>query len=228
MHVLSPTLLELIKINTEPAGGPVDSWNFVDPSGTFQPPPVACFHVTVDGQPATVTGLGFKRRPLYAPLAVRDLRIDNRLYLSVQTPINPGQQVLVTATNLDGSANPSTLTFSAQANPLRYSTASQTAPQLTSESTQLYPFVRTGTVGVSGGHHDAGDYSKYTIDSAQFIHYERAGLRHDGSLSDHAFQRLGGRDHDQLELRGGVQPGQRNLPFRWGGQHAVPILRPLG
>src|SRR5205807_667623 len=46
----------------------------------------------------------------------------------------------------------------------------QTAPALTS-SAILFPFVRQGTVDVSGGHHDAGDYSKYTINSASLIHY---------------------------------------------------------
>jgi hypothetical protein len=46
----------------------------------------------------------------------------------------------------------------------------QTAPLLTSEAGQLYPFVNHGAVDVSGGHHDAGDYSKYTINSAALIH----------------------------------------------------------
>ncbi|MCI0745743.1 MAG: glycoside hydrolase family 9 protein [Verrucomicrobia subdivision 3 bacterium] len=45
-----------------------------------------------------------------------------------------------------------------------------TAPQLKDTSASLYPFVRTGTVDVSGGHHDAGDYSKYTVNSAGLIH----------------------------------------------------------
>src|SRR5579885_2821434 len=45
-----------------------------------------------------------------------------------------------------------------------------TAPQLQDEASQLYPFVRHGPVDVSGGHHDAGDYSKYTINSAALIH----------------------------------------------------------
>ena len=44
-----------------------------------------------------------------------------------------------------------------------------TAPQLKDEASQLYPFVNTGTLDVSGGHHDAGDYSKYVIDSALMI-----------------------------------------------------------
>lgn len=33
-----------------------------------------------------------------------------------------------------------------------------------------YPFVRGGARDVSGGHHDAGDYSKYTTNSASFVH----------------------------------------------------------
>src|SRR5207247_6214819 len=48
---------------------------------------------------------------------------------------------------------------------------SQSAPLLTNESAQLYPFVNKGTIDVSGGHHDAGDYSKYAINSAALIHY---------------------------------------------------------
>ena len=54
LHILSPTLLELVKINTKPAGGPVNSWNFVDANGTFQAPPVSRFKVTVNGKPAFV------------------------------------------------------------------------------------------------------------------------------------------------------------------------------
>jgi hypothetical protein len=46
-----------------------------------------------------------------------------------------------------------------------------TAPPLKDVSASLYPFVRTGKIDVSGGHHDAGDYSKYTINSAALIHH---------------------------------------------------------
>ena len=46
----------------------------------------------------------------------------------------------------------------------------QTAPRLTSPETQLFPFVNRDPVDVSGGHHDAGDYSKYTINSAALVH----------------------------------------------------------
>jgi len=34
----------------------------------------------------------------------------------------------------------------------------------------FYPHVRKGSVDVSGGHHDAGDYSKYLINSTYFVH----------------------------------------------------------
>jgi hypothetical protein len=47
----------------------------------------------------------------------------------------------------------------------------QTAPRLASEAAQLYPFVNKGKIDVSGGHFDAGDYSKYTINSAALVHY---------------------------------------------------------
>lgn len=39
------------------------------------------------------------------------------------------------------------------------------------QSPWLYPYVKKGKIDVAGGHHDAGDYSKYTINSAALIHY---------------------------------------------------------
>jgi Glycosyl hydrolase family 9/Cellulase N-terminal ig-like domain len=45
-----------------------------------------------------------------------------------------------------------------------------TAPPLKSVAASLYPFANPGPVDVRGGHHDAGDYSKYTENSANFIH----------------------------------------------------------
>jgi hypothetical protein len=45
-----------------------------------------------------------------------------------------------------------------------------TAKQLKSTDNSLYPFIRSGKIDVAGGHHDAGDYSKYTINSAGLIH----------------------------------------------------------
>lgn len=44
------------------------------------------------------------------------------------------------------------------------------APLMKNSDASLFPFVRDGAVDVSGGHHDAGDYSKYTINSAHLVH----------------------------------------------------------
>ncbi|MBA4137254.1 MAG: glycoside hydrolase family 9 [Opitutus sp.] len=43
-------------------------------------------------------------------------------------------------------------------------------PFTASETSQLYPFVKAGPLDVAGGHHDAGDYSKYTANSAALVH----------------------------------------------------------
>ena len=45
-----------------------------------------------------------------------------------------------------------------------------TAPRLKDIASSLYPFVNTAPFDASGGHHDAGDYSKYTINVAQLLH----------------------------------------------------------
>jgi hypothetical protein len=48
-------------------------------------------------------------------------------------------------------------------------TGEQRPPQLKSESAQFFPVVRKGKIDTTGGHHDAGDYSKYTINSATLV-----------------------------------------------------------
>ncbi|MDB6017633.1 MAG: hypothetical protein JWR19_2122 [Pedosphaera sp.] len=334
LHVLSPKLLELVLINTAAQGSSqVSQWNFVN-SGSFQAPSASQMTVTVDGQPVAIQSMGFKRRPLSAPLNNYDLRIENCLYLLLASPVTDNQTVVVK--NPDGTLWSSSTQFSAAVNPLRYSPAihvnqegyvpslskqamigyylgnlgemvipasagfaladagtgaivyqgaltprpdigwtysptpyqnvlmadfsafktpgeyqlvvpgygaslpflindgvamsfarayalglyeqrcgtdnampftrfthaachvapasvpspqssfnftwntiagysggnsSQTAPQLRDEASQLYPFVNKGTVDVHGGHHDAGDYSKYTINVASLTHY---------------------------------------------------------
>jgi hypothetical protein len=61
-------------------------------------------------------------------------------------------------------------TVASYANTINTNNPAQVAPRLTGESAQLYPFVNQGAIDVSGGHHDAGDYSKYTTNSASLIH----------------------------------------------------------
>ena len=45
-----------------------------------------------------------------------------------------------------------------------------TAPRIVDEASLLYPYINKGTVDVSLGHHDAGDYSKYMTNSAALAH----------------------------------------------------------
>ncbi|MDO8541530.1 MAG: glycoside hydrolase family 9 protein [Opitutaceae bacterium] len=122
LHVISPTCLELKRINSKPSTvSPVDSWDFVDADSVFHAPPLSQFAVTVDGISATVTAVGFKRRPFYAPMLIRDLRIENSLYLQLSAPIADGQVVVVT--NPDAQLWAATDSYTATTDPLRYSPA---------------------------------------------------------------------------------------------------------
>jgi hypothetical protein len=119
LHVLSPSLLELKLINTKQSGQPVTQWNFVDGSGNFNAPSTGAFRVTVNGQPVAVSSVGFKRRPLYAPLTKVDLRVDNSLFLQLATPLADGATVEVQ--NPDGSLwSGSNVKFVETVNPLRF------------------------------------------------------------------------------------------------------------
>lgn len=337
LHILSPSVLELVLINTKaPDPGRVDTWDLVDGNTQFQAPSPSAFLVTANGAQIAVQAVGFKRRVLYAPLARRDLRIQNSLVLRLGGTILDGQTVEVK--NPSGMLWTDATKFIAVADTNRYSPAihvnqqgyaptlpkramvgyylgnlgelafnttggfrlvdaasgtavytgsltirrdvgfeylptpyqniyeanftafttpglyrlvvpglgsslpfrieegiplgatrayalglyhqrcgtdnrfpftrhihnhchtnladvpvpqssfgtawsiiadrssdyasnpRHTAPQLRSEATQLYPFVNRGKLNVSGGHHDAGDYSKYTINSASLVH----------------------------------------------------------
>src|SRR5207253_2056277 len=100
---------------------PVDSWDFVDADAALHAPALSQFAVTVDGVPVTVTAVGFKRRPLYAPVLTRDLRIENSLYLQLSSAIADGHTVEVK--NPGGALWLATETYTATTDPLRYSPA---------------------------------------------------------------------------------------------------------
>lgn len=57
-------------------------------------------------------------------------------------------------------------------NPETDNNAPQIASPLTNSVSVLFPYpTSTNSVPTLGGHHDAGDYSKYTINSALFVHF---------------------------------------------------------
>jgi hypothetical protein len=121
LHILSPNVLELVRINTKPQyGSSVDSWDWVDSDGNFVPPSMSSVKVVINGQTNTATAAGFKRRPLYAPQAAWDLRIANSLYLQLSNNISDGQSVQVIN---NGTLWPTNMIFAATADRLRYSPA---------------------------------------------------------------------------------------------------------
>ncbi len=123
VHVLTPTLVELKYINTVDKGSStVPSWNLVDSALSFLAPALSQFSVSVNGQNVGITAVGFKRRPLYAPLVNYDLRVENSLYLQLSTPVSDGQTIVVK--NPNGSIwNDDNVQYTATVDPLRYSPA---------------------------------------------------------------------------------------------------------
>jgi hypothetical protein len=122
LHILSPTVLELELIGKkDPDPAPPGVWNFVDSSFQLNAPAPGEFVVTANGQTIAVQSVGFKRRPLYAPLYTRDLRLDNSLYLVLASPISDGQAVQVR--NPSGAIITPSMQFSNVASALRYSPA---------------------------------------------------------------------------------------------------------
>jgi glycosyl hydrolase family 9/cellulase-like Ig domain-containing protein len=121
LHILSSNLLEVRLITTKKLSEGVGQWNFVSAQGQPDFPSPAEFVVLVDGKTVPVSVVAFKRRPLYAPLASYDLRIDNDLYLRLATPVADNQTVQVM--NPDVSLWVPTTKFTAIADPLRYNPA---------------------------------------------------------------------------------------------------------
>jgi hypothetical protein len=119
LRIVSPNVLELTRLSIKrPDPAQMDVWNFVDSSGNASLPAANSFNVTINGQPATVTAVGFRRRPLYAPLALRDMRVESVIFLKIGTAVGSGQTVEVK--NPGNALWPASINFSTTANPLRY------------------------------------------------------------------------------------------------------------
>lgn len=122
LRIISPTVLELQLITRkDPDPAPPSVWNFVSASQQITAPAASEFNVTANGQAIAVQAVNFKRRPIYAPLNERDLRLENNLYLHLASPIAEGQAVQVL--NPSGSIITSSMQFSNVASATRYSPA---------------------------------------------------------------------------------------------------------
>jgi len=113
LRVIAPTVLELMLVS-----GAESPWSF----GPARPLPAAdAFQVTVGGRRAAVAQVGFRRRAVYAPDRVRDLRVGNHLFLRLAAPVPDGATVEVA--NPDGALWAAATTWRATADPRRPSPA---------------------------------------------------------------------------------------------------------
>ena len=115
LRILSPTLLELTLITTKDPTNPPTEWNFVGPNFKLELPATNEVVVKVAGRAAAVKTLGFKRRPVYAPLKHRDLRIGNYLYVELAAPMPENASVEIAA--------PGGHVFTGHVDPLRFNPA---------------------------------------------------------------------------------------------------------
>lgn len=130
--VLTPTVIELDLVTTEPPGGRPVAWDFVEPNGAAHFPEPGLFRVVAGGKTVGVKAVGFRRRVLYAPLKRRDLRIGNSLYLRLDRPASDGSVVVVE--NPDATLWPASTRFEAR-----------------SDATRLNPMIHASQVGYTPG-----------------------------------------------------------------------------
>lgn len=96
LRILTPNLLELSLVTTKKDDRtPVSAWDFVGENFKLNLPSGKSFVVLASGKAVEITEVSFKRRPLYAPLKTRDLRILNHLYLHLGAPLQAGAKVEV-------------------------------------------------------------------------------------------------------------------------------------
>lgn len=122
LRVLSPNLLELTLVSTkDPDPAPPADWNFVGENFALTLPGPDTFKVFANGRSIAVARVGFKRRPIYAPLRQRDLRIGNHLYLELAQGV--AENETVTVQNPTGTLWPASLSWEAVMSPHRFSPA---------------------------------------------------------------------------------------------------------
>jgi hypothetical protein len=122
LRILTPVWLELTLITTKaPDPARVGQWDFVDEAGRLRLPAPSGWMVSVQGQRVSVERVGFKRRVVYAPLAKRDLRIGNSLFLRLAKEVPEGERVEVR--HSDPAVLPPGRVLSATMDSQRYSPA---------------------------------------------------------------------------------------------------------
>lgn len=123
LRIITSNLLEMTLITTGTTSGDASSltnWNLVS-GNSFTAPSTSDLQVFAGGNQVAISSIGFKRRPIYAPLSNYDLRIGNSLYLQLASPI--ANNAVVTVSNASGDLWNGSVQFTATNSPLRISPA---------------------------------------------------------------------------------------------------------
>lgn len=108
LRFLTPQVLEVVHINSKEPNLEPASWTFAN-EGVFSAPDSNTFTLAIDGEPVTATIMGFRRRVLLARSGIRDIRIDNRLFLKLLSPATAGAKARLEAKGWQNHATPTGL-----------------------------------------------------------------------------------------------------------------------
>lgn len=181
LRLISPTILELTVITRGANSAPAER----DKSPAIPAPALtpADFQVSVGGERREVTETGFRRRPIYAPLKERDLRVGNYVYLALLRPVTTDTVIDVRSTSAK-AAWLAGVTASTRADPLRHSPAIHVnqvgyQPDAAKRATVGYFLGSLGELRLqpaSAAPHDAGEFHLITAGTGEIVH--RGNLVH--------------------------------------------------
>ena len=208
LKVLAPDLLELTLITTKaPAPARPTNWNFVAANFQYLLPAPSKFIVTADGLPVLVQSVGFKRRPIYAPLRKRDLRIGNQLYLKLVSSVSDGQRIEVK--NPDETLWGTNIQYTASVDPMRLSPAIHVnqqgyVPGFPKKATIGYFLGNLGEMPIASG----GGFTLVKISTGEVVYQGSLSLRQDQgyTFSPLPYQRV-----YEADFSGFATPGEYRL-----------------
>ncbi len=210
LRLISPTVLELTVITR---GGNAAPSEREKPLAVPAPAVTAAdFHVLVNGERFEVTEVGFRRRPIYAPLKTRDLRVGNYLYLSLQRPVSTDTVVEVRSTSAKVSWL-ADVNVRTRSDPLRHSPAihvNQVGYQrgTTKRASVGYYLGSSGELRLptSPAANGGGEFHIVTADTGEIVHRGQLVLRSDRGMPHRWYQQVWEADFTEFN-----RPGEYRL-----------------